>query len=49
MEEGARLDELEYSVRGVVVMVLDGDLMRFQVALGLLGYQEICQDTITVF
>ena len=49
MEEGARLDELEDSVRGMVVMALDGDLVRLQVALGLLGYQEICQDPITVF
>ena len=49
MEEGARLDKLEDPIRGVVVMALDGDLVRLQVALGLLGYQEICQDTITVF
>ena len=28
VEEGARLDKLEDSIRGVVVMALDGDLMR---------------------
>ena len=49
VEERARLDKLEDSIRGVVVMALDGDLMGLQVALGLLGYQEVCQDPVTVF
>lgn len=49
VEKGARLDKLEDSIWGVVVMALDGDLMGLQVALGLLGYQEVCQDPITVF
>lgn len=32
----------------MVMVTLDGDLMRFQVALGLLGYQEICQNAISI-
>jgi hypothetical protein len=32
----------------MVVMALDCDLMRFQVALSLLSYQEICQNAISI-